>query len=405
MLDLLDGVRVLSFNHFLLGPVGIQALGDLGADVIAVEPLAGAFQRHWAGADTWVDGQSVLMLCGARNKRSLAIDLRSEAGLEIVAKLAETADVVTENYRPGVMERLGLGYADLKQRNPRLIYAAASGYGPDGPYVDRPGQDLLVQALSGLATITGSQGSGPRPVGVSATDHHGAALLAQGILAALFRRERTGKGCRVDVDLLSAALDMQMESIVAYMNGPRNGNVAAPAPVAGWYYQAPYGIYAVADGHLALSLTTFAMLAEALEEPALAAIDDAEQFSRREEVADLVSRAVAGRTLAELLPRLEERKIWHMPVNDYDALARDPQVAHNGSLMTLAGATGAPITLLNHPNRFDGETAEARLAPQPLGAQTAEILDELGYGAAAIQRLEADGVIKTHASEEPADKA
>ncbi|MDP6704758.1 MAG: CoA transferase [Alphaproteobacteria bacterium] len=399
MLDLLDGVRVLSFNHFLLGPVGIQVLGDLGADVIAVESLDGAFQRQWAGADTWVDGQSVLMLCGGRNKRSLAIDLRSEAGRAIVLQLADRSDVVTENFRPGVMERLGLGYEALSARNPALIYASASGYGPDGPYVDRPGQDLLIQAISGLAAITGSAESGPRPVGVSATDHHGAALLAQGILAALFRRERTGKGCRVDVDLLSAALDMQMESIVAYMNGPREGDVSAPAPVAGWYYGAPYGIYAAADGHLAISLTSLETLAEALETPALADYDARQQFSKRAELATAVADAVAGRTLAELVARLDAHKVWNMPVADYDDLARDPQVAHNGSLLTVPGATGTPITLLNHPNRFDGEVAEVRLPPQPLGAQTAEVLAELGYDSAAIRQLAADGVVRLHDDE------
>jgi crotonobetainyl-CoA:carnitine CoA-transferase CaiB-like acyl-CoA transferase len=399
MLDLLDGVRVLSFNHFLLGPVGIQVLGDLGADVIAVESLDGAFQRQWAGADTWVDGQSVLLLCGGRNKRSLAIDLRSEAGREIVLQLADRSDIVTENFRPGVMERLGLGYEALSARNPALIYASASGYGPDGPYVDRPGQDLLIQALSGLAAITGSPDSGPRPVGVSATDHHGAALLAQGILAALFRRERTGKGCRVDVDLLSAALDMQMESIVAYMNGPRAGDVSSPAPVAGWYYGAPYGIYAAADGYLAISLTSLETLAEALETPALAVYDEAEQFSKRDALATEVADAVAGRTLADLVARLDAHKVWHMPVNDYDDLARDPQVAHNGSLMTVPGATSTPITLLNHPNRFDGEVAEVRLPPQPLGAQTAEVLAELGYDSAAIRQLAADGVVRLHDDE------
>ena len=184
MLDLLEGVHVLSFNHFLLGPVGIQALGDMGAEVIAVEPLAGAFQRHWAGADTWVDGQSVLQLVGNRNKRSLAVDLRTPGGREIALKLAERADVVAENFRPGVMERLGLGYETLKAANPGLVYAAASGYGAEGPYKDRPGQDLLIQALSGLAAITGTEAAGPRAIGTSAADHHGAALLAQGIVAA-----------------------------------------------------------------------------------------------------------------------------------------------------------------------------------------------------------------------------
>jgi crotonobetainyl-CoA:carnitine CoA-transferase CaiB-like acyl-CoA transferase len=202
MLDLLKGTRVVSFNHFLLGPMGIQALGDLGADVISVETPEGAWQRHWSGGDIWHDGQSALHLCANRNKRSVAIDLKAAQGRELALRLTDAADVVAENFRPGVMEKLGLGYEALKARKPGLIYASASGYGPDGPYAGRPGQDLLAQALFGLMAITGQAATGPRPAGVSVVDHHGAALFAMGILAAIVRRQRTGQGCRVDASLM-----------------------------------------------------------------------------------------------------------------------------------------------------------------------------------------------------------
>src|ERR1700730_2300024 len=192
MVDLLKGVRVLSFNHFLMGPVGVQFLADLGADVIAVEPPDGAFQRKWGGADKQVDGQTMLLLTGNRNKRSLTLDLKQPEAVAIAKKLIATSDVIAENFRPGVLDKLGLGFEEAKRIKPDIIYAAASGYGADGPYVNRPGQDLLVQALSGLATITGSREHGPRAVGVSAVDHHGAALLAGGILAALVATARTG---------------------------------------------------------------------------------------------------------------------------------------------------------------------------------------------------------------------
>ena len=195
---LLSGIRVISFNHFLMGPMGIQYLADLGADVIAVEPIEGAFQRKWSGADKTVDGQSMLFLCGNRNKRSVALDLKSSAGREIARKLVDGADVMAENFRPGVIEKLGLGYDTVKASNPRIVYASASGYGSDGPYVERPGQDLMIQALSGLAAITGSVVDGARAVGVSAVDHHGAALLALGILAGLVGRGASGTGCRVE---------------------------------------------------------------------------------------------------------------------------------------------------------------------------------------------------------------
>src|SRR5262249_40031780 len=268
MLDLLNGVRVVSFNHFLLGPMGVQALGDLGADVISVETPEGAWQRHWSSGDIWHDGQSALHLCANRNKRSVAIDLKSRQGRELALRLIDTADVVAENFRPGVMEKLGLGYAALRARSPRLIYASATGYGPDGPYAEKPRQGLLAHGLVGLMAIPGHAATRPRPAGVSVVDHHGAALFAMGILAAIVRQQRTGQGCRVDANLMQAALDLQAESLVAWANAPVRPPVTqAYRHVAGWYYAAPYGVYATRDGHLALSLSPLKLIGEALDEP------------------------------------------------------------------------------------------------------------------------------------------
>jgi crotonobetainyl-CoA:carnitine CoA-transferase CaiB-like acyl-CoA transferase len=392
-MDILNGIRIVSFNHFLMGPVGIQLLADLGADVIAVEPTGGAFQRHWGGANKSIDGQTVLFLSGNRNKRSLALDLKKPEGLEIAHKLVAGADVVTENFRPGVMEKLGLGYEDLKAKNPALIYASASGYGPDGPYAERPGQDLLIQAMSGLMAITGSRKEGARAVGVSAVDHHGAALLAMGILAALVGRLRTGRGRRVDVNLLSSAIDLQLETFVCYLNGETPDSVRQPKHIAGWHYPAPYGIYATKDGEVAISLSDMATLAEAFGLPELAAVTLDETFTRNEELAELIAGAIAQKTTAAWLEILKSHRIWHARVNDYAEVVADPQVRHNGTFVTLPGATGTPVTLVGHPVRYDGATPEVRLPPQRLGAQNVEILAELDYGTADIERLTAEGVI------------
>jgi len=396
MLDLLSGIRVVSFNHFLLGPMGIQMLGDLGADVIAVEGLEGAWQRHWAGGDIWPDGQSALHLCANRNKRSAAIDLKQARGRELALRLIDTADVVAENFRPGVMEKLGLGYEALKVRKPSLIYASASGYGPDGPYAEKPGQDLLAQALFGMMTITGQAATGPRPAGASVIDHHGAALFALGIMAALVRRQRTGQGCRVDASLMQSALDLQAESLVAWANAA----VKPPGPqafrqVAGWYFAAPYGIYATKDGHLAISLSPLTALAEALAEPQLAAYSEREAWTKQDEIGALIGARLATAATAHWVARMEPLKIWHAAVQGYAEIVGDPQVRHMRSLMTVKGAgeTGAPVTLVNHPVLYDGKTAGVRLAPQPLGAQTAEVLRELGLLEAEIDALGKASVI------------
>lgn len=392
-MTMLEGIRIVSFNHFFMGPAAIQLLGDLGADVISIEPLEGAFQRKWGGANKKIDGQTMLFIAANRNKRSLAIELKDPRGLKIARELVASADVVAENFRPGVMEKLGLGYEDVKVLKPDVIYASGSGFGADGPYASRPGQDLIIQAMSGLAAITGSRQHGPRAVGVSAADHHGAALMAMGILAALVRRVRTGQGGRVDVNLLSAAIDLQLESFTCYLNGERPDDIRQPKSIAGWYFPAPYGLYATADGHVAISLSPLASVYDALDVAAEQRIGEADAYVRRDDIAAILADRIKTASTAHWLEILQKYKIWHAPVNDYAAVVDDPQVKHNKSFVQVLGATGSALTLVAHPVRYDGQVPEVRYPPQPLGAQTKEILKELGYAPEQIRTLEAEKVV------------
>lgn len=390
----LDGIRIVSFNHFLMGPLGIQFLADLGADVISIEPLEGAFQRHWGPADSKRSGgETALGLVANRNKKSISLNLKHPDGLAIARQLIAQADIVAENYRPGVMDKLQLGYDALKAIKPDIIYAAATGFGASGPYVGRPGQDLIAQSVSGLAWITAKPGETPRPVGTSAIDHHGAVIFAAGILAALVRKARTGEGGRIDVNLLSAALDLQAESLVAYFNGDTPEDIRQPAQVGSWYHEAPYGIYATSDAYIGLSLGALDGLYQAFDVPEAERIPSKDAYVRRDAVSSLIGKLVKARTFAELSDLLSRHKIWFTEVNDYRAVSEDPQVRHNGDLMRQPGWDGAEITLVSHPVRYDGVAPAVRLPPQPLGAQTRSVLESLGYSADAIAGFAKDGVV------------
>lgn len=392
----LDGIRVVSFNHFLMGPLGIQFLADLGADVISIEPIKGAFQRHWGGADAKkAGGETTLELVANRNKRSICLDLKDPEALEIARKLTATADVVAENFRPGVMDKLGLGYQTMKELNPNVIFAAASGFGPDGPYVNRPGQDMIAQSLSGMAWITGKTGEAPRLVGTSAIDHHGAMVYAAGILGALVQKARTGKGCRVDVNLFSAAMNLQAESLVCYFNGKKPESAQQPTHVGSWYHEAPYGIYETADRYIGLSLGNLEAMLDAIEVADAFKASQSEAYVRREEISQVFAKQLKTKTFAEWADIFEARKLWFTQVNDYDDLAADPQQIHNGDLIEVEAWTGELITLLANPVRYDGVAAPIRLAPQKLGAQTTEILTELGLDENEQEALLKKGAIGT----------
>lgn len=392
-MNMLEGARVVAFNHFMMGPLAAQTLGDLGADVISVESLEGAFQRHWGLPLQSVDGQSMTYLAGGRNKRSLSIDLKSEEGNAIARQLVAKADIVIENFRPGVLERLGLGYEAVKAVNPSIIYSSGSGYGLVGPYQHRPGQDLLVQAMSGMASATGTRDEA-RAIGVTAIDVHCATMLALGTIAAYVRKLRTGEGCRVDASLLAASIDMQLEAFSFYLNGPGPQPSRMREKISGWFSPGPYGMYEASDGAIAISVAPPTKLCAALEAPELEGVSDDALYEQRDLISTVTTKYVAQKSRDYWIERLTAFGIWAERVKEYDEVVQDPQIIHNKHFVTVPGATGSPIGLITHPVRYDGEVPSVRRPPPKLGAETVEILGELGFDRKAVDELVARKIVR-----------
>ena len=393
-LQILSGVKILSFTQFLLGPAAVQYLSDMGADVIKIEPPGtGAWERTWSGADAFVNGVSVFYLLAHRNVRSLTLNLKHAEGKSIARRLVGDADVIVQNFRPGVMEKLGLGYEDVKEINPRIIYASASGYGKDSPYRDLPGQDLLLEAISGMMSITGQAGEMPVAPGAAVVDQHGAALLAMGILAALFHRARTGEGQEIDVTMLQSAIDLQMEPMEYFLNG---ATVERPREALGSaYHPAPYGVYSTKDGHIVLSLSPMRAVREALGGVAeLAPYDDPTlAMSKREEIRKALGPFFTDMSTNEALALLQSHDVWCARVNNYEQVFADPKVRFLDPVMEIVHPEAGRVRLIKHPVRYGAGEPGLRCVPPALGENSGEILEELGLSADKIAELRMGGVI------------
>jgi len=387
-------MRVISFCHYLQGPAATQYLADLGADVIKIEPLGGAFERHWSGGKSYVNGVSAFLLSANRNKRSLAIDLKHPRAQEIMFKLIDSADVVVENFRPGVLERLGFGYAAVRARKPDIIYASATGLGATGPDATRPGQDLLMQARSGLIAATGNRDSGPMIVGAAVVDQHGASLLAMGILAAFVRRLQTGEGTRVEASLLQAAIDLQTEALTKYNSRTATGDVMDRSQhIGSWYHDAPYGIYALQDAHIVLSMNDPVNLATALDSDDLRALANIDRYAERERYAAVVAAELAQRRLVDVTARFDAAGIWFERVRSYEDVMSDPQAVHLGAFADWS-VGGHPVKLVAHPLRYDGTCPAVNSMPLQAGCDSRDILADYGFDESTIDSLLADDVIR-----------
>lgn len=392
---MLSGMRILSFCHYLQGPAATQYLTDMGAEAIKIEPPTGAFERTPFVPGMLKIDQSGLFVAANRNQRSLAVNLKTPLGREIILRLVGRYDVVIENYRPGVMNGFGLGYKDLKSVNPSIIYVSASGFGSTGPLASAPNQDLLAQAMTGMIASGGSYSVAPAAAGASITDQHAASLLALGVAGAYARRLATGQGTRVEGNLFSAAIDLQMEAITYCLN--RNTTSFAEvlerdSHLANWYHPAPYGVYKLADATLALSITTPEMLCAAFDQPEMDELRRLDPFRDRDRFAAIVAGVLAQMCYDDVAPKLEAQGIWFARVSAHDELDTHPQVAANETISEIELDNGK-ARVINHPLRYDGAVPKPRSAPPRLGADTRAILEQAGYARDEVNRMIEDAIV------------
>tara|TARA_R110002096_G_scaffold419345_1_gene623947 strand:- start:2359 stop:3519 length:1161 start_codon:yes stop_codon:yes gene_type:complete len=374
-LDLpLRGLRVLDFAQFLAGPVAALRLCDLGAEVIKIErPQGGDLCRSMIVNNQKLEGDSLVFHTFNRGKKSVAADLKQPADLAKVRALVASADVMIHNFRPGVMERIGLGYPEVRALNPRLVYGAVSGYGTTGPLRDKPGQDLLVQSLSGIAWLNGNAGDGPVPTGFAMLDVATAGNLVQGILACLVRRSISGTGGLVEVDLMSSAIDMTFEQFTCFLNDneqqPRRHEIGNANP----YQPAPYGLYRASDGFFAFAMTPLATVARLLDAPEIAGFAQSEAFSRCDEIKAIVARICAKKPVQHWLDILEPAGIWCAPVLDWPGFVASEGFAALDPVQTIRTGSGAEARTTRCPIRLDGQILRGPDAAPALGADTAMI--------------------------------
>ena len=403
MSGVLDDIRVAAFTHFATGPLAAQFLGALGADVIKIEAPFGDRNR---GIVTDVTGRFPLnpyFIALNRNQRGIALDLRSSEGREVAKRLVQSADVLIENFKPGSMAKLGLGPEDCRALNPRLVYCSISGFDLEGPRGMELGQDLLSQALSGLASLTGQADDLPTPVGNYTVDAYTSFACVIGVLAALRHRDRTGEGQRLRTDMLSCALHMTAQEASYVMNvdpATRRGRHGIAHPDMG----APYGVYRCRDGEIVVSLCTPEVMRGLAERLGILAEIDGYLTVRgmkdhRDEIAAALSTRFAEMEREEAMATLREAGLWTAPVRTLAEAVKDPAVVETGLIREARSADGTPHRVVVEPVKMEGSPlAFTRAAPE-IGEHSEEVLGELGYSADEIERMTASGAVKPYRPE------
>lgn len=391
--SVLDGTLVIDMSEVYQAPLAAQVLGDFGATVVKVErPGVGDVMRNMDAYAKERGLVSCYFASANRNKASICIDVKTPRGREVLMKLVEKADVLIHNYRPGVMERLGLGYDDLAKVNPGIVYAVATGFGEDGPIASRPAQDMIAQTISGIAMAGVEEGETPRIMGSAAVDFSSGMILVQGILLALLERVKSGKGQKVHACLFDTAMAIQSAEAASLLmygyetNWHRRGLSFVVQTKDGWvtvlgfFRPNPLKLFCAALG-----------LEDLSQKPEYDTIE--KQIAHKDELAALMSREASKYTSAECLARFEAQDVICSPVNRLRDTLEHPQVAHNHMLVDVEVPGQAATRLVGSPLKLSRTGPSVRRGPPPLGNDAAEVLGDLGYSEADIRDLAQAGAL------------
>ncbi len=376
----LEGLTVLEFSQFLSGPYAGLRLADLGARVIKIErPEVGDLCRNLYISDTDLEGDSTLFHAINRNKESFAANLKDPKDIELVKKLIEKADIITQNFRPGVIERIGLDYKNVKKINPKIVYGTISGYGSDGPWSSLPGQDLLAQSRTGLVWLNGNGGEAPTPMGLAVADMLAGHTLVEGILAAVIKRFRTDNGSHVETSLVEALLDFQFEVLTTYFNDGNRKPQRSSYNNAHAYLSAPYGIYKTSNGYIAIAMTPLPQLGELLDLNSIKELhDQKEWFIKRDEIKKDIGDWIEKQTTEHWLRILEPADIWCAKVLDWETMVKHEGFKILDMVQRIKRDDGLDIETLRCPIKIDGEIFKSSKAAPKIGNDNNSIMKEFG---------------------------
>lgn len=375
----LEDVLIIDFSQFLSGPSASLRLADFGARVIKIEkPLTGDLSRKMYISDLEMNGASSVFHAINRNKESYAADLKTPEGIEEIKALIKRADVVMHNFRPKVMKRLGLDYETVRSIKKDIIYAEISGYGNEGPWQDKPGQDLLLQAISGICMLSGNKAMAPVPMGISLIDIVTGAHLCQAILACLLRKTTTGEGALIQVSMLESACDLQFESITTFLNDGNELPERTSGSNANAYLGAPYGIYKTSDGYLAIAMASITAIAKLTAcDPLLEYPDPASWYTLREEIKSILQSHLETAATGHWLSLLEPADIWCAPVLSWDELMKQEGFQCLNMTQKVQMQDGYSFLTTRCPIVFDKQILYAAKGTPQLGEDNEAIKNEL----------------------------